>query len=270
MNTQTKLQLSRASLKVLALIFAMFVVFVSLMIFSLTFDMNPFNERTTTLFGMLFGGMIGLAVATLFLNIAANLSAIADAKMSQEKQLAGSSTLKIWGGVVAGCIVLGAVLIMVMARGSDQRTLKFVKTQAEEVLNDQKTLVAKIAGLLEIQDNKKLKQISPLISFLENQRQGLPTLTLIYADTYEGQTVYHRLGSYVDDDKKEFSPSLYKCEKSLDCAYISRFFKGEKTEVLESFDRKSRESVIYFPQEIDNKKFILLFSDRQRYGKYGS
>jgi hypothetical protein len=233
-------------------------------------DINPFRERTTSaLLSALFGS-VGLCAALLFLNVAANLSLIADASVPAEARGA-KSPLKAWAAGVAAVIALLIAVIAVGQISSERRYLKVVRDQADEVLKQNEGLLQKIGEHLKSDTPKALMSIPEILKFFANQRRDLPRLTLIYPGSFEGRPTLHAL-----DQNDSWNPALpfkkdyFQCTKELDCAYLTDFFSGKKAEILTHLTRRDDDFSIYLPFEQAGARFVLLFSKRQSYGKLGS
>jgi len=116
------------------------------------------------------------------------------------------------------------------------------------------------------------KRIGDIRNFLENQRADLPQLTVIYSGRFEGKLALYEINGFVtyDEEKKVYTPSYFSCTQNLDCDYLTKFFSGQKAEVLQKSAFRDDQFFIYIPIEGKESRFVLLFDRRNSYGKIGS
>lgn len=270
-------------LKKVSKISFLFICFVAtvLFIFSgvfttmMTFGLNPFKEGTATFLYMSIASLIGLSVVALMLNVASNLSLIAEVKSNSspttpDKQRATNKIIKYWllGTITFTVLIVAA--ISTLNSLSESRKLKVVETQATEVLNGNSAIVEKIALELKTQNISEMSKISLKLDFLKKQRQNLPDLVLIYSDTFEGQLAFRMIDSwsYNIEKTKETFP-LFSCSKNVDCEQLKTFFESG---VLKSFSVKQSENneySVYYPYELNGVRFVLMFNKGMRFGSVG-
>lgn len=271
MRIESKAQLSKVTLILLILITCFFTMGIILGVVAITFHLNPFREMTTTFLMMAFLGSIGLATATLFLNVATNLSLIADSKISELKLSSKQNGLRPWFIGLSGVTVIVLAFIVLGSTYSEKTSLKVTQSQVNEVLNENKDLLNQVAKLIQDGSAPKIKKVSEIIRFLRNQRAGLPYLTLIYSGSFEDRlALYEMSDSFSADEKGTFQPRYYQCTQEIDCTYLRDFFKTGNLQTMEKLVRKTNAFYIYFPFQIDGVRFVLLFTRYQNYGKIGS
>jgi len=272
MQVETKAQIARATLSLLTLVASLFLLGVLVIVLCVGFQINPFRETTTSFLGAAFGGLIGVAALLVLLNVAANLSLIADASIAGLKVEPRRGMLGKWG--IAFLVVALAVVGVVFAGTyfSKERYLAVVHAQADEILKQNGTLLDQISQLLASGKPEDYKRIGDIRNFLENQRADLPQLTVIYSGRFEGKLALYEINGFVtyDEEKKVYTPSYFSCTQNLDCDYLTKFFSGQKAEVLQKSAFRDDQFFIYIPIEGKESRFVLLFDRRNSYGKIGS
>lgn len=271
MKLAFKHQLSHVSLNVITAVLAILIAATGIFIVSLTFDLNPFNERTSQFLLLAFFSLIGMASAGLMLNIAANLSIMADQRMKEVTETSSSTRLKYWFLGVGAAFLMGIGIILLAHEDSDAKVFELVKVQSEKVLAEQQSLVNEMANLVKSNDPGQLRKIPEILKFIESRRADLPSLILIYPGTFNNQRALYQLESHsLDANQGSFKASYYTCRENIDCDYLNEFFNGQKVEKRNHKSKTKNDFSVYYPFEIDGQKFILLFSRWQNYGKYGS
>jgi hypothetical protein len=56
----------------------------------------------------------------------------------------------------------------------------------------------------------------------------------------------------------------------LDCDYLTKFFSGEKVDILRKYTVRDDQFYIYIPYSGKESRFVLLFNRSNSYGKLGS
>jgi hypothetical protein len=272
MEQGTKAQIAKLTLTLLTVV--VFVLFLGVLVLVLCagLQVNPFRETTTTFLVASFVGLIGVAAVLVLLNVATNISLIADAKISELKIEPRPGMLRLWISVFA---VFAVVLVGLVAGGtyfSKERYLKVVRSQADEVLKENTSLLEEISRILASGKPEDFKRIHDIGLFLESQRSGLPSLILIYPGKFTDKLAYYQVGDYFywDAEKKLYTPSYFPCTQDRDCDYLKRFFSGEKVDALQKYTVRDDQFYIYIPYTGKDSRFVLLFERRNSYGKIGS
>ncbi len=272
MNLETKAQLSRVTLYLLMLIASLFVVGTVVIVLSTAVEINPFRERTSAVLAVAFACLVGTAFAALFLNVAANLSLIAEAKALESHVTGRKHGLRPWYIGVAAAALVAAAVVVGGARVSHRRFLAVVRAQAQELLAEHDELVGKAAAALAAGRSRDMAKVPELLHFIESQRSGLPDLSLIYAGKFQGRRALRVIGQYgwdEDSAKKNVPPPYFSCDRGVDCEYLKSFFDGEPSRMFEKADG-SGSYLIYMPFERAGARFVLRFGRRYSYGKIGS
>jgi len=272
MKLETKAQIAGATLSLLTFVASLFLLGVLVIVLCVGLQINPFRETTTAFLSTAFAGLIGVAAVLVLLNVATNVSLIADAKISELKIEPRRGLLKRWAVafVFVAAVIVG--IIFVGTYFSKQRYLAVVHSQAGEILRQNGTLLDEISRLLASGKPSDYKRVSEIGNFLESQRAELPQLTIIYSGKFEGKLAFYGINRFIsyDSEKMAYSPTYFTCTQNLDCEYLTRFFPGEKVDVLQKSAFRDDQFFIYIPIEGKESRFVLLFDRRNSYGKIGS
>lgn len=269
MKLQTKAQLSKVTLSLLSSVAFAFLLGIIVLVLCVGLRINPFKETTTGFLLASFLGLIGVAAILFLLNVATNISLIADTKVAELKIESNTPVTKKWAVVfLASCVTLTG-LIFAGTYISKEKFIGVVHAQADEVLKENETLLEQISFLLNSGTCNDYKKIGDIRSFLRHQRHDLPDLTLISSGQFEDKTVFHAINSspYNCDTYK---PPYFECTKDIDCAYLKGFFSGSNVAVLQKYSLSGDDFRIYIPYVGKSGRFILLFERRNSYGKMGS
>lgn len=272
MQIATKAQIARATLTALTAIASLFFLGILVFVLCAGLQINPFRERTTSFLLAAFAGLIGVAAILVLLNVAANFSLIADAKLAELKVDSHPRLLTKW---LMGLTGIGIVVVAVIFAGtylSRERHLAVVRGQADEVLQENKDLLDEIGSSLASGKVADYRRVHEIRTYLANQRSGLPNLTLIYSGDFKGKRAFYEVQGYFpgDADKGTYDPSYFRCTANLDCDYLKRFFAGGRPEVLREYTYRDDEFSIYIPHAGIGNRFVLAFTRRNSYGKIGS
>jgi hypothetical protein len=272
MELDTKAQVAKATLNLLTIVVGLFLLGVLVLVLCAGLGINPFKETTTSFLIAAFIGLIGVAIVLVLLNVATNISLIADARIAdlgvtprRELQRKWAAAFFIAVLVIVGIVVGGTYL-------SKERYLGVVHAQADEVLKQNEGLLDEVSRLLASGKFEDYKRIFEIRSFLENQRSGLPQLTLIYSGTFTGKPAFYGINGYfnADHEKRIYTPQYFACTANRDCDYLTKFFAGEKADILQKYTFRSDQFYIYIPYTGKDTRFVLLFERSNSYGKLGS
>ena len=272
MRIETKAQIAKSSLSLLIGVAAVFFLGVIVIVLCVGLQINPFKETTSTLLTAGFIGLIGVAAVLVLVNVATNLSLIADAKISELKIEPGQAVLKKF---VVVFFIVAAVLVGVVFAGtylSKERYLGVIRAQADDVLKENGNLLAEIGRRLSSGKSDDFQRVGQIRTFLESQRSGLPSLTVIFAGKFEGRLALYKIDSALpyDEQGKEYEPPYFACTQNLDCEYLMTFFSGGKVDALQKYTVRDEQFYIYIPYVGKDSRFVLLFNRMNSYGKLGS
>ena len=83
MKLDTTAQIARATLSLLTVVVSLFLLGILVLVLCMGLQINPFRETTTSFLVAAFVGLIGVAGVLVLLNVATNISLIADAKVAE-------------------------------------------------------------------------------------------------------------------------------------------------------------------------------------------
>jgi hypothetical protein len=272
MNLETKAQIGRWSLTLLILVIGLVCLGVLVVILCAGLDINPFRETTSAILGATFVGLIGIVAALFLLNVATDISMIAEASIAGLKIEPRAGALKkwVWGfGAAALALVL---LVLAGTYFSRYRYLDVVQEQANEVLKENDNLLAEISQRLAAGQTADFKRIMEIRNFLLHQRTGLPNMTIIFSGKFGDKLALYEIGNayWVDPEMKNYQPPYFECRRNFDCDYLKAFFAGEKVDVLKKFTIRGSQFNIYVPYTGKETRFVLMFDSQNSYGKIGS
>src|SRR5215471_18998761 len=133
MEQGTKAQIAKLTLTLLTVVVFVLVLGVLVLVLCAGLQVNPFRETTTTFLVASFIGLIGVAAVLVLLNVATNISLIADAKISELKIEPRPGMLRLWISVFAAFAVVLVGLVAGGAYFSKERYLKVVRSQADDI-----------------------------------------------------------------------------------------------------------------------------------------
>jgi len=271
MRLETKTEIARATLSLLAVVVSLFFLGVLVFVLCAGLQINPFKETTTSFLIAAFVGLIGVAAVLVLLNVATNVSLIADARIAEMKIEPRRGALRRWS---AAFLVVAVVLVGLIFGGtylSKEKFLGVVREQADEVLGKNRDLLEEVSRLLASGKPEDYKRIYEIRAFLQNQRSGLPQLTLIYSGQFEGKLTFYKTDYYDWNQKPSvYTPTYFQCTQSMDCEYLTKFFSGQNVDVFQKYTVREDQFYIYIPFVGKNSRFVLLFDRRNSYGKVGS
>ena len=271
MQMDTKAQIAKVTLTLLTAVVGLFFLGVIVLVLCAGLQINPFKETTTSFLIAVFLGLIGVATVLVLLNVATSVSLIADAKIADLNLAPRPNVLKKW--LFAFSITAGLVVLLVFSGTylSKERYLAVVRGQANEVLKQNQGLLDEISQRLASGKFEDYKRVHEIRLFLENQRSGLPQLTLIYPGKFDDKPALYSVNGYFPETvNKTYTPTYFQCTQNLDCDYLTRFFSGENENILQKYTFRDDQFYIYIPYTGKEKRFVLLFDRRNSYGKMGS
>jgi hypothetical protein len=272
MELDTKAQIARVTLSLLTGVVSLFFLGVLVLVLCAGLQINPFKETTTSFLIAAFVGLIGVAAVLVLLNVATNISLIADSRIAELNIQPRRGLLRKW---FLTFLIVALVLVGLVLGGtylSKERYLGVIRAQADEVLNENKTLLDEVSRHLASGKPEDYKRIFEIRAFLENQSSGLPRLTLIYSGRFADKLAFYRVDEYFPGDleKQTYTPAYFACTRNLDCDYLTRFFSGERVDNLQKYTVRDDQFYIYIPYIGKEARFVLLFDRRNSYGKLGS
>lgn len=272
MELETKAQIARATLSLLVVVASLFFLGVLVLVLCAGLEINPFRETTSSFLVAAFAGLVGVAAVLVLLNLATNMSLIADAKIAELRIVSRPGAQRRW--LIAFGLAAAALVALLFGGTylSKERFLGVVHEQADEVLKANKNVLQEISRLLASGKGEDYERIAEIRTFLQNQRSGLPQLTVIYSGKFADKLALYKVDEYFPEYRKTkaYAPSYFTCTQNLDCEYLTRFFSGAKVEMLQKYTLRDNQFYIYMPFVGNEARFVLLFDRRNSYGKLGS
>ena len=272
MKLETKTHIAAATLSLLTAVASLFFLGLLVLVLCVGLQVNPFKETTTSFLVAAFAGLTGVAAVLVLVNVATNVSLIADAKVAELRIDPDHGVLKKWFLAFVVAAVALAGLVFGGTYLSKERYLGIVHSQADEVLNANKSLLEEISRRLASGRPEDYKRVGEICAFLKNQRSGLPQLTLIYSGKFADKLAFYRINEYFpyDQENRPYTPTYFTCTQNLDCDYLTRFFSGEKIDILQKYTIRDDQFYIYVPFTGSAARFVMLFDRTNSYGKLGS
>lgn len=271
MRIATKAQIAKATLILLTATTWLFLLGVLVLVLCVGFGINPFRRTTTDVLFAAFSGLIGIAAILVLLNVATNISLIADAKLAGADIDEKSGGLRRWAVAFAIAALAVVALVFGGTYASKERYIRVVRAQADEVLGNNQALLEEISQRLASGKLQDVKRVNEIRTFLERQRSGLPDMTILYSGKFADKVALYQVDEYIHTkDEEKFEPSYYACDENVDCTYLHRFFSGEDVAPLQNYEVRGDEFYIYVPVKTNSSRIVLLFERRNAYGKIGS
>jgi hypothetical protein len=268
MKIETKEKLASLSIWIILITVVVIVLFFFGFLVSNTFDLKVFNNRTSDFVVTLFGTSLVIVICGAFLNISLNIGIIADSKLEKVKASANRSFIKRTLIITLSVIIVITAFLFTgdyLTRKSEKNKLV---SECQDIVKRYDNSIQEISKALS--DNSKIKEIPDILKFLENQKDEFPSIILITSTEYQGQLTFLKITNWSDKKdltKELFNFSFYSCNTD-DCEYLKRIFSTKDSDYY--FWSKKDEYKLYYPIDNGNKKFVLLFSQFDRYGKIGS
>ncbi len=239
-------------------------IFISITVFSL----KVFQENITESFYFSILGIISLLVGAVIVNIMFNLTSISESLKSSAHKDVKKKPNKFWTPIV----LVSFPLIFGLLFFGDYRTTKIKEKKlieaAEYSITNNKEVTESFMSYAF--DEEYIRETAEGLKFIANQSESFPSISIIIKDTIHQKDVFLRFTSHFHDTKKSQYSKLdyiYPCSPK-EQEYIKSVFDDNKKGHLFSASDGTYE--LYYPYIRGNKVIILYFTDRNRYGKYGS
>lgn len=294
MNAKLLVKISN-SIGLISIILLIYWVFTFVLI--QVFGLKIFRQHLTESFLMSVLGILALMGGALMLNIMFNLTRIAE--RAQQPSVESKTPKKTLGA----CLALFPIIAALLFGGdylSTQKKQKMLVNSADSMIQNQQN---RFQQLTNYQFNESyILQTAVNLKFLAILDRSFADVQVIIADKIENNPVYlgftsqpyytnenNMLEQAAEDaaieaaravneisesavpakaklslDKKRYVKQLSLAEKE----YLKTVFEQGNKEIL--FQAEDGDYQLYLPYRLQNKTIVLYFSDRQRYGKYGS
>ena len=294
MNAKLLVKISN-SIGLISIILLIYWVFTFVLI--QVFGLKIFRQHLTESFLMSILGILALMGGALMLNIMFNLTRIAE--RAQQPSVESKTPKKTLGA----CLALFPIIAALLFGGdylSTQKKQKMLVNSADSMIQNEQN---RFQQLTNYQFNESyILQTAVNLKFLAILDRSFADVQVIIADKIENNPVYlgftsqlyytnenNMLEQAAEDaaieaaravneisesavpvktklslDKKRYVKQLSLAEKE----YLKTVFEQGNKEIL--FQAEDGDYQLYLPYRLQNKTIVLYFSDRQRYGKYGS
>lgn len=293
MNAKLLVKISN-SIGLISIILLIYWVFTFVLI--QVFGLKIFRQHLTESFLMSILGILALMGGALMLNIMFNLTRIAERAQPTVESKTPKKTL-------GACLALFPIIAALLFGGdylSTQKKQKMLVNSADSMIQNEQN---RFQQLTNYQFNESyILQTAVNLKFLAILDRSFADVQVIIADKIENNPVYlgftshpyytnenNMLEQAAEDaaieaaravneisesavpvktklslDKKRYVKQLSLAEKE----YLKTVFEQGNKEIL--FQAEDGDYQLYLPYRLQNKTIVLYFSDRQRYGKYGS
>ncbi|ASP18032.1 hypothetical protein HMPREF9120_02867 [Neisseria sp. oral taxon 020 str. F0370] len=255
------------------------VYWVFAFILAQVFGLKVFREHITEMFAMSVLGIIALMAGALMLNIMLNLTRIAE--RNQETAVAGG---KKTAWLLPALFPLLAALLFGGNYLSEQRKQRILLQSAERIVQSGDT-----ASLADYRfDLPYILQTADTLKLMEKENTAFRNVFLITPDTIGGKPVYLAFYDEADSYRNlaDMQPAadgftakerdnvktvrkidhVYTTDPA-DRAYLQQAFAGREGS---RFRADGGNYTLYYPYRKNGKTVVLVFSDYQQYGKFGS
>jgi len=257
---------NRVALAAIILLVYWVFIFISITVFSL----KVFQENITESFYLSVIGILALLAGAVIVNIMFNLTSISESLKEPGRSGSSAPTQSRRRAVIL--ILLSFPLIFGILFLGDYRTTQVRETRlieaAEYSIANNREISAEF---LEYSfDKKSLNATAEGLQLIANQAESFPSISVILKDTIHGKEVFLRFTSRAPHNNTNDLSKLdyiYACSPE-EQEYIKSVFEDNEDRHLFSASDGSYE--LYYPYRSGSRAVILYFTDRQRYGKFGS
>lgn len=231
------------------------------------FGLKVFQQNMTESFYFSVLAILALMVGALMINIMFNLTRIAE-KHNSDLTATQNSKKIIY------LLITLFPLIAIFLFSGDYLTSK---KKEEMLLKSAKYIIEnnteKSEKLLNYKfDEKYIIETSEILQLFSKTDKNFPNVEVITKDTIDNSQVFLSFSSrYYKSQNDTLSPKMKNFivkTTQPEREYLNNFFNGEIEETRYSSYNGKYE--LFYPYIDGNKRIILYFSERQRYGKIGS
>ncbi|MCC5945493.1 MAG: hypothetical protein JJT94_11205 [Bernardetiaceae bacterium] len=231
------------------------------------FGLKVFRQNMTESFYFSVFGILALMAGALMINIMFNLTRIAE-KHNADLNATAKSKKIIYS------LIFLFPLIAIVLFGGDYLTSKkkenMLISSAKYIIENN---TEKSEKLLDYKfDEKYINQTSDILQLFSKTDQHFPSVEVITKDSIDNSPVFLGFSAHyyktqndtIPPQKKNFMLKTTQPERE----YLNQFFNGQTNETRYSSYNGKYE--LFYPYVKGDKRIILYFSERQRYGKIGS
>lgn len=231
------------------------------------FGLKVFRQNMTESFYFSVLGILALMTGALMINIMFNLTRIAEKHNSDLKVTTKSK--KIIYSLIALFLFIAIFLFGGDYLTSQKKENMLVESAKFIIENNPE----KSEKLLNYKFNENyIFETADILQLFSKTDRHFPSVEIIIRDTIDNSPVFLSFNSYHYKSKNDTIPSKKKNfimkTTQPEREYLNQFFKGETDKTRYSSYNGNYE--LFYPYVKGNKRVILYFSERQRYGKIGS
>ena len=231
------------------------------------FGLKVFRQNMTESFYLSVLGILALMAGALMINMMFNLTRIAE---KHNSDLASSTkSKKILYSLIA-LFPLIAILLFVGDNLTSKKKENILVESAKFIIENNSEKSEKLLNYKF--EEKYIIETSDILELFSKTDQHFPNVEVITKDTIDNSLVFLGFSSYYyiaknDTSLPEKKNFIFKTTQP-EREYLNKFFNGETDKTRYSSYNGKYE--LFYPYIKGNKRIILYFSERQRYGKIGS
>lgn len=236
------------------------------------FNLKVFREHMTETFFMSIFGIFALLSGALILNVMSNLSKISTHISPQDEPVSSFKNIKWW--------LLSLPLILILLFGGNMLSTNKKENRlvdaAFSVIEQNPEYSNAFANYNF--DESYVRETTRALQIINKIDKFFPHALVIQRDLIDNKPMFLKFGdlnnldAYFDKTAKQ-NQALLKQDFILttgknERAYLTQVFDGKTDKHLFVADKNHYE--LFYPVVVNNKRFVMYFSDYQRYGKFGS
>lgn len=246
-----------------AVIALMYWIFIFIVI--TVFDLKIFRAHITETFFMSVLGIFALLGGALVLNVMSNLSKISSSVASNPEQpiRLGKKLWWLLSFPIIFALLFGGNLL------SANNKEKMLVTSALNVIEQNPEYSQQFADYSF--GEPYIKTTAQALKVVQKIDKHFPQVLVIHRDLIDQKSVFLSFNYYhagydktIIFNKQDFIFSTGKDER----AFLKSVFDGKTSAYL--FNNKQGSYELFYPVLVGNKRYVMYFSDHQRYGKIGS
>lgn len=273
MKVHTKKTISNVLLYVMIAVVLVIAVWYVIFIVSTTFDLNVFKSRSTDFMITTVVSAFGIIICSTFLSIGLDISIISDAKVHEISGLVSdttSSKRSVGRRVAAWSLVTVALIIALLFAGdaySEHRSSIEMVRNGQDLVNQYSESIAKIEHAVV---SGEFVEVPSVLEILSKQKRDLDRVSVVYPDTYDGQTVFVHATMQLDsaDTGRKYLGNSFYQPSAEERDYFDLISKDRDTPPKLMRDGSSYK--LFLPVSSDSRWFVLLCTDYKLYGGIGS
>lgn len=232
------------------------------------FGLKVFRQNITETFYLSILGILSVLVGALIVNIMLNLTIMSESLSRNILQEAKQTKPKrsFWRiAFLVSFPIIGLLLYLGDIRTRQAKETHLVKS-AEYMIENNKAIMEKLGSL--VFDSTYLLEVSSSLKLISKEDKHFPSVSLIHLDTIDGKEVYLQFNEWFHWSASKTKADFIHSATSDDREYMKNVFMN--TNPKHRYSASDGNYELYYPVIQNRNKFILYFTDKQRYGKIGS